>query len=357
MRAGLWVLAGLFGLSAASAYELHRRLEAERERSAALQARVDALEHASRVTTAAAGARASVADERTAESGPAARPPATTATTTPGASAPEESSRPADRQRAREMQQRQRQLWKDPEYRAAMAAQNKASLRRLYGDAARELGLSPVEMERLLDALATQRLPDPDAMDVSLGPEGRPDEDWLRRTRERDAARRRAGEAELRALLGDERYARWQEVEKTTPARIQAERLRMEVSAAGVTLDRAQEASLARLLADEERRVSNEVGKATARSADNALAGAPWNGTPAPKRDPSTAAADSLRLQRAMLDARANSNDRIREAAATFLSAEQLDAFMQQREAAVTAQRVALRVREAQRADDGDAAR
>lgn len=347
MRVGTWLLASLVGVGAVSAFELQRRLDAEQARSAGLEARIRELDHAlesSRATTA----------DRAPPSTTAPPPPLPKPTTVRepnglvAVPSPFGGSQPVtvdDRDRMRALQERQRLLWKDPEYRAAMVEQSKLGLRQLYGDAQRELGLSAAEMEHLLTLVAEQRMPDAEALaPAPTDAEGRPDPTQMQRGRERVAERQRQRDAEIRKLLGEQRYAQWQEYERSMPERMRTKMLRVELASAGLSLDATQEQSLARLVQDEQRRMSADFAKLPTASPATGI-GAPdavalRSGAVPPSAE------EQLRRQRLMLEATERANQRLRDGAAAFLSPEQLAAFMQQRDSSLARERAMLRVQE-----------
>jgi hypothetical protein len=253
---------------------------------------------------------------------------------------------PEDLQRMREAQDRQRRLLKDPEYRAAMIEQNKLAMRQTYADAASELGLSAAETDRLLTLLAERSLPDPEMIAAysPAVPGTRPDDAQIRRWQEFAMERQRQRDTELRNLLGDSRFSQWQDYERSLPQREQARELRHQFTSAGAPLDRDQERALGHLLSDEQQRLQDEYAKTVPAGTQIAMAVSP-SGTLFESRAP-TSAADTMRRQRAMLEATERSHQRLREAAASILTPEQLSALMQPREAQLATQRASLRLQE-----------
>lgn len=354
MRAVPWVLAVLLGVSIAVAALLKSDLDAERARSAALDARLQSLERAGSV-------RAPVMSPAP---GRVATTPPTTLLSLPPASPPRP-QRPAAEVGGlgvppgpnvtdfRAVRERQRALWRDPEYRAAMLEQHKTALRRRYGDAAQEFGLTASEMDRLLEVLAVAQLPDAEMAELGAGVrgDGTPDPAQMRKLQELMATRQRTQEAALRTLLGDARYAQWQDYERSMPSRMQVAQARTDLAAAGLPIDAEQARALGRLLADEQRRAQEDfraLNIATPFSAvptTRATPGAAATGLAVPAAPPS--AEERLRQQRTMLEMAERTNARLRDAAAAVLTAEQLEIFMQPRVTGVATQRATLRVQEA----------
>jgi hypothetical protein len=352
MRIGTLLLVVLLGVTAVSAFQLHRQLEAERTRTAALEARVRDLERMPAAPVAASpilpapAAPAGAAAPPPAGRASAGRAPADAAVYALSPSGQARTMTPEDLQRLREAQDRQRRLLKDPEYRAAMIEQNKLAMRQMYADAAGELGLSAAEMDRLLTLLAERSVPDPEMMTAypSPVPGSPPDDAQIRRWRELAIERQRQRDAEMRNLLGDARFAQWQDYERSLPERQQARDLRHQFTSAGAPLDRDQERALGRLLAEEQRRMQDEYAKTVLAERQNTVTIAP-SGAVFASRAP-ISAADATRRQREILEATERSNQRLREAAASILTPEQVTTLMQPREAQVAAQRASLRIQE-----------
>jgi hypothetical protein len=219
-------------------------------------------------------------------------------------------------------------------------------MRQMYADAASELGLSAVEMDRVLTLLAERSVPDPEMMTAYSPPVpgSPPDDAQVRRWREFAMERQRQRDTELRNLLGDARFAQWQEYERSMPERLQARQLRHEFASAGVPLNRDQEQALGRLLADEQRRMQDEYAKTVPAGTPKTLSDAPSGAVFSSRAPISTA--DAMRRQREMLEATERSNQRLRDAAASILTPEQVTALMQQREAQAATQRASLRIQE-----------
>jgi hypothetical protein len=353
MRIGTLLLAALLGVTAVSAFQLHRQLEAERARAIALAARGAFLE--ARVRELERQAAPPVRPT------PPAEPPTPT-TATRSAAPPSRSLEyptvlygppgearslsPEQRASVRAFQERQRRLWQDPDYRAARVEMNRLALRQMYGHAAREIGLSSAEMDRVLTLVAEHQLSDPDGAEMpGTMTEGSPDEAQVRRWRERAEERQRAHSAKMRELLGDSRYEQWQAYERSLPERTAVRQLRYEMTVAGTPLDPGQEQALGRLLAAEERRAQDEIA-ATVPIATAMLISPDGVVTRSRSGLAVRSPEDELRQQRAQLDVAQRSVERIREAAASILTEEQLVAFMQQRDASLTAQRASLQIQE-----------
>jgi hypothetical protein len=227
-----------------------------------------------------------------------------------------------------------------------MVAQRKLSIGRMYDELANELGLSTQDRDRLVTMLAEHQLPDPDHLPPWGG--GPPtDEAQSREWRERAEARQLAQQEELRGLLGEAGYSRYRDYEQTLGARMQARQVGESLAAAGMPLREDQERALVKLYADEQRRILEEFRRASPTPTSPALQ---VPGAPAVRiggTAPASAGAqavppseeDRRRWRERQLAAQEASVKRLRDAAASILSPEQLERVMQQQEANLAMQR------------------
>jgi hypothetical protein len=147
--------------------------------------------------------------------------------------------------------ERQQQLLKDPDYRAAMREQQKLGMRQMYPELESVLGLSSEQAERLFDLLADQQ------MDAS---QARPTADmdqkqWMERMLEQQ----RVKERQLAAELGTDGMQKWKDYQASLSARFQVRNLNAQLGALGVPLRQDQTETLVTALrsADAERASSN----------------------------------------------------------------------------------------------------
>jgi hypothetical protein len=312
----------LFGVAtlafgSASAYLLQEVRE-ERERSTALQARVQELEQArarpspfrpSRPTPSAVGNDS----KRTVAS---AEPPVAALAAAPSAAisqAIQTSPQPAmsPRNRRNEIERQLKLLQEDPEYRAAMRTQQRMQMSRQYSDVGQALQLQPDEADKLLDLLAEQQL-----RQMENRPpfnEGQPDpaamQEWQRKQQEQ----RRQNESEVAALLGSAKAQEWQSYQKTMPARTQVRELSTMLASSSNPLRQEQVQPLVDAIAAEQQRRSTELPRPAVRSAD---------GRPATPMDRTAMMEENLKRVEQY-------NQRMHDAAALHLSSQQLERFDQ----------------------------
>lgn len=127
----------------------------------------------------------------------------------------------------------ERDLMSDPEYRKARLIQARMGLKRIYTGLAEEVGLSEKEIEQLFDILASQQV---------------------------DPALNRSANAEdpVRALLGPDRQAKWQDYQQTLSARSRASQMSGMLASSGAPLTEAQLRPLTTALIAEEKFVREQ---------------------------------------------------------------------------------------------------
>ncbi|HEX7013057.1 MAG TPA: hypothetical protein VF161_09925 [Steroidobacteraceae bacterium] len=325
---------------ALTSVHLVRQLRAERAQAAQLQARIEQLEKASRASAAppATPADTTVFEPPSAQTPkePTSEPPKPVGLISlappSGRLAPASALR-SDEERARmlkEHMERQRALLKDPEYREAMLAQQKASLSRMYPDLAEEINLTDDEAERFATLLAEQQLRSMEmGMAWSTQPESPAEaEERLRRFREQE----KANQAELEQLLGAQRYQAWKEYQETLGARYQVNELRSLFAAQGVPLQEELTKPLMSAMADEQRREMEEAARVFATSGRTQASVSSRGLVP------------MLGLDEGSAERLAQSQRRVREALSPYLTAEQLEVLEAEQETQLELHRASLRV-------------
>jgi hypothetical protein len=312
------VCAGLAVASGIVTVTLWRELHAERGVVAGLQAQ---LAEATRATTPAPAPRN---DNTTA---PAAAAAATVAQQEQPAAAPA-APRPRAPDAAQLAALTQEEMLKDPEYRKAMAGMMRSSMERTYPDLAEELGLEKEEFDRLLDLVAEQQT----AMSAQARPftaEMQRDQAAMEQMmREQQALRRKQDDA-IRALLGEAKFAKWQEYQPTRSPRMQASNHANTLAQAGLPLSGAQVKSLTTVMIAEQKNMQQDL---RAMSSRNAME----------RQSPE-------QMREAFANRQSDSNRRILEAAAPHLNAQQLNALRTQFEQQDAINRASARAGEAAR--------
>lgn len=309
--------AGFCGTS----FALWQRLHVEREQHMAVQKRLAQLEQRVHTPTPAISPRASAV---------------------PQAAAPQIEGQPQSPRRAPQLAalvnvpaaggwqliQRQRQMLEDPEYRAALRAQHRASMRQIYPDVATAMKLTADQVERLYDLLADQQLR---AMQNSVGTEvdgAESQREWQRRIEEQQ----RQNEAELADVLGAQKAQAWKDYQMSLGARQQVRELRNLLADSSEPLRPDQVEPLVTALAQEDARFSEEV-----------RAGFSQRQRP-----------DRLSLMKQSIEAQLRYYERRRDAAAPYLSSVQIAHFDEMIERQTAMAKVQLKLAETQpEMDDG----
>ncbi len=247
------LVASSVALGAVCMYLWNEAREA-REREAAFQAREASLEAKLKQTqadrkVALAAADILLAELQAATANRKAVPREATRTPPAAASA----GRDPMPQDMRRLIDERRKRFDDPEYIAAWQAQRKLGLRRQYEDIGAVVGLTPEEVERLLDVLSRQSYLPATVIKVVAGgsqplPERPPE------------LTREVIEAELLALLGPERYEKFLQYQRTAPARVDMREFRARLPA-DATIGNEQYERVVSIVAVEKERFRAETSQ------------------------------------------------------------------------------------------------
>jgi len=313
------------------ALHLVRQLHEERASAQALQARITELER--RVPQRAGGATLV----------PVPTQPAAAAFTVVRPNAPAQPAQPvvANEPDAQEIRaqmtasfERQRTLLRDPEYREAMVAQQKMILMRMNPDMARDLELTPEQIDRLTTTLGEQSVRQMEAQqsfaDVMTDPEALSAR--MEEANRRSAATRQADLAEVRKVLGDAKFGEFETYQAMAAARSEASRIRESLAVAGVPLDDSLALPLAKVLHElaqkdllREQAIDASDGQWVARAGFN-----------------------SMQSQLDTLEGIAKYQRQQREAVSRILSPQQLKVLEEEQESSLQIQRAQLRVMQSQ---------
>lgn len=320
------------------ALHLVRQLHEEREGAQALQARVAALERhapqrAGGATLVPLPAQPAAAAFTVVKPGAPAQQPQPVAPTEPQAEA----------MRAQMIAsfERQRALLRDPEYREAMVAQQKMIMMRMNPDIAKDLELTPDQMDRLYTTLGEQYVRQMEAQeylgDVATDPEGVSAK--MHEANRKSAEQREANLAEIRKVLGDAKYREFEQYQYMFGARTEASRIRDSLATAGVPLDSNLAMPLARVIYEYQQKSAkaNTVslpadGEFVAQSA---FVSGPHG-------------LNSVEDQQEQLESMAKFQREQREALSRVLSAQQLKIIEEEQESILQIQRAQLRVMQTQ---------
>jgi hypothetical protein len=329
---------------------LVRELRGERATIQSLQARIGELERAAATPgmPASVPPAIDVAPEPAAGNRPlpaalpAPIPVARTVDAAPLTGHPPMPSREERMRMMRESVERQRALLKDPEYREAMRMQYKMMQSQNYPDLAKTLGISAEQADQMLTLLAEQQIRMQENGPAQSFMEQPPERAALNEMRRKAEQTRRANEAELAGLLGQEKMREWNDYQKTLGTRMQVKQLSTKFAGKGAPLTDEQERQLVQALAAEQQRGLREASPAARINFISARPAA------LAANVSMSGAADHLEMQERHLEQMAQQNQRMRDAAATVLTPEQLSLFEEEHNSQLQMQRAMLRMARAQ---------
>ncbi|MCE9610498.1 MAG: hypothetical protein K8R23_09925 [Chthoniobacter sp.] len=137
-------------------------------------------------------------------------------------------------------------LLADPEMKKLMRTQQAAGTRMMYGDLAKELGLSTEQSDKLLELLTARQNA---ASDLALSSASGGTPDAAKTTELADY------DAKIKALLGPEKAAQLNEYERTTGDRMAMRQYERSFERAGQALDDKQSTSLLQIMKEERMKV------------------------------------------------------------------------------------------------------
>lgn len=345
---------------AEGAVTLHlvHQLQLERENAQTLQARVTQLEQAAPQRQAGATFIAVPqpnvspftvgAQPGPARTGPAKPAPVAGSTFMVNTFAASAVAPPFDRAQMREQMnasmERQRALLLEPEYREAMIAQQKMMLTRSNPTVAKDLDLTPEQLERLFGTLAEQALRMTETADTVIWDEQSASDPAKLQAAQRKATQQyNANEAELKTVLGEAKYSEWQEYQTQAPSRWQSTQLRTSLANAGVPLDPSLARPLMKVLQEQQKLEQQRLEQHVATQAKTGQMGF------------ITAASgmNVVSLMTNSVESLAQTQRRQREALARVLTPEQLKVVEDEQNGDLQMQRLQQRMMEAQQAAGG----
>jgi hypothetical protein len=226
--------------------------------------------------------------------------------------------------------ERSRKLLEDPEYRDAMRRQQKIMLPRMYPDLQTALQLSDEQADQLYDVLAEQQLRNMTNRPQFTAAGERPDEaamrDWQAEQQRMIADR----DAEIASVLGDTKAQQWKNYQGSMQVRSQVRELRSSLESAGMPLAADQSERLIAAMAAEQQKSSSD-----AQSTRNYLRAA---------RD----SADRAALFETQIESTRQQHQRMRAAAAPYLSSQQLNYLERVQASQIEMQQINLKMIRAQ---------
>ena len=141
-------------------------------------------------------------------------------------------------------------MFKDPEMKKVMRSQQSMGVRMMYGDLAKELGLSGEEANQVMELLTERQLAIAGkSMEMLDGSDGDPAR--LEKSGEEVAASRDDYDAQIKGLIGEEKMKKLEEFDRTIGERMQLSQLQQALSASGVALDDTQRQALLGIMKEE----------------------------------------------------------------------------------------------------------
>ncbi len=141
-------------------------------------------------------------------------------------------------------------MFKDPEMKKVMRTQQGMGIRMMYGDLAKELGLSPTEADKVMELLADRQM---DASEKAMKAMDGAEKDPAKLAQAGQEAQQAVTDydAKLTAALGPAKMAKLNEYERTLGDRMAMQQYTASFSAAGQPLDDSQRAGLLKIMTEE----------------------------------------------------------------------------------------------------------
>lgn len=225
-----------------------------------------------------------------------------------------------------------RRMFQDPEYRALRLEQNKMMLRRQYSDLGVALNLPEDEIEKLIGVLAEHQL-----QMMAEGPFMRPGSDPAAEWSRKLAEIQREKEADVKALLGDAKYQEWLDYKNSMGTRMQVRNLRSALEGSSDPLREDQYQALVTAMTEEQRRLGAE----------------PRSDLLKPSSSSMVSQSEQLTAVEQSLERAAQYNQRMRDAAAPYLSSTQLQRFDQMLKQGLEMQRLNLKMMQSRGSNPG----
>ncbi len=211
-------------------------------------------------------------------------------------------------------------MMKDPAMREMMREQQKVAINMMYSGLFKDLKLSPDEKEKLKNILTDSQMKNIEGAQGMLGKkEGAPDE-----TQKLFDEGKKQTEAEIKALLGDERFAQYEDYQKNLGERMQVDQFKTQLAGQNLALQDQQTAQLLQILKDEKAATPPII---------------PTDNTQFPRRELFTE--DNLINQTKWTE---DYNRRVLDRAGQFLTPEQLTQYRTFQEQQASMQKLALKM-------------
>jgi hypothetical protein len=215
-------------------------------------------------------------------------------------------------------------MMKDPSMREMVRGQQKAAINMMYGGLFKEMNLSPEEKEKLTGILTETQMKSVENAKGLFGgtKEGEPPGDATKLLT--DA--KKQSDTEIKALLGDERYAQFTDYQKNISERMQLDQFKTRLEGEKLSLQDEQSAQLLQAMKEEKAAVPAPI---------------PSDATQSPGDIKSLMTSENIDKQLQWTD---DYNRRVLDRAALFLTPEQLKSYREMQEQQASMQQMGLKM-------------
>jgi hypothetical protein len=214
-------------------------------------------------------------------------------------------------------------MMKDPSMREMMRSQQKAAINLMYGGLLKEMKLSPEEKEKLMGILTEAQMKN---IEYAQGIFGEPKEGETQDTQKLLEEAKKQSDAEIKALLGEERFAQFSDYQKNLNERMELDRIKTRLEGENLPLQESQMAQLLQAMKEEKASVPPVI---------------PSDASQIPKDFKRLMTAENIDKQLQWMD---DYNRRVLDRAAQFLTPEQLQSYRDYQEQQSSLQRMGLKM-------------
>ena len=216
------------------------------------------------------------------------------------------------------------QMMKDPAMREMMRGQQKAMMGLMYSGLYQDLNLPKEQQEKLAELLLDGQMKSIETAQAMMDPESATNNPAA--ARQAAADQKKESDEKIRALLGDEKYAAYEDYQKNVGERMQLNQLRGQLEEAKIPMQAEQEQQLLAILKEEKTRVPPVIPDAAQQN---------------PADLKTLMAGDSMEKQLAWLE---DYNKRVLERAGAVLTPEQFKRYQEFQDQQASMQKLGLKM-------------
>lgn len=142
-------------------------------------------------------------------------------------------------------------MMKDPAMREVLREQQKATINLMYAGLFKDLKLAPEEKDRLKEILTDAQMKGVEAAGSLFGGGKEGDENSAAETTRQFADAKAKTDADIKALLGDERFTQFEDYQKTMGERMQVDQFQKQLAGENLPLRDEQSAQLLQIMKEE----------------------------------------------------------------------------------------------------------